>query len=156
MGDEPSSLTKGSARAEPSRKENHMRDWITLLIGAVLLLVVAVNAHANTVTVSWQTDNAEPDVQYYQVYMGDSDTTLVPFGDRIFFNPNDSPATTLTVSPDIEVPAGGEVTKWFSVTAIDTSGNESSLATPVSVTIDAKPPAAPTGLTVVINIIVVE
>jgi hypothetical protein len=79
----------------------------------------------------------------------------VKFGDPIPFNPNDpaSPAS-MTFNYDLTVPADSVVTKWFSVTAIDTSGNESGLATPVSVTIDNEAPSAPTGLTVTVRIVV--
>jgi hypothetical protein len=106
------------------------------------------------IDLTWQTDNAEPDVQYYQIYSGDSDTTLVKFGDPIAFNPNDPDApTSLTFNYDLVVPADSVVVKWFSVSAIDTSGNESGLATPISVTIDNEAPAAPTGLTVSIRIV---
>jgi hypothetical protein len=106
------------------------------------------------VDLTWQTDNAEPDVQYYQIYSGDSDTTLVKFGDPIPFNPNDPAApTSMTFNYDLTVPADSVVTKWFSVTAIDTSGNESLLATPVSVTIDNEAPSAPTGLTISIRVV---
>ena len=101
---------------------------------------------SRVIDLSWQTEGAEPDVQYYQVYAGDSDTTLVKFGEPIAFNPNDPSApTNISFGYDLVVPANSVVVKWFSVTAIDTSGNESLLATPISVTIDNEPPAAPQG-----------
>lgn len=130
-----------------------------LSVAAILMLLVfflgVLPVAANTITVSWDTTTAEDDVQYYQLYVGDTDTTLVKFGDLIPFNPL-QPDTPVEMSTNYEivVPAGQVVTKWFSVTAIDTSGNESALATPVSVTVDAQPPSAPTGLSVTINIVI--
>jgi hypothetical protein len=134
--------------------------YFSIILLIIFCLAVAFPAAAQdainkVIDLRWQTEGAEPDVQSYQLYAGDSDTTLVPFGDPIPFNPNaPDAAEQLTADYTIAVPAGQEVTKWFSVTATDTSGNESGLATPVSVLIDNQPPAAPQGLTVTIRIIV--
>lgn len=132
-----------------------------ILITMLVLIVLFTNsAYAQetsnkVIDLTWQTSNAEPDVQYYQIYAGDSDTTLVRFGELIHFNPND-PASPDSLMFDYEfiVPADSIVTKWFSVTAIDTSGNESNLAPPVSITVDSEPPSAPAGLTVTVRIVV--
>lgn len=116
---------------------------------------VAQDAIDKVIDVRWQTEGAEPDVASYQLYAGDSDTTLVAFGEPIPYNPNEPDAAEqLTADYTMTVPAGEVVTKWFSVTAIDTSGNESDLATPVSVVVDNQPPAAPTGLSVTIRLVV--
>jgi hypothetical protein len=141
--------------------ETTMKRITFLIIGmACIIFAIAIAANAQeavekAIDLRWQTEGAEPDVQFYQLYAGDSDTTLVKFGDPIPFNPNaPDAAEQLTADYTITVPAGQEVTKWFSVTAIDTSGNESDLATPVSVVIDNQPPGIPQGLTVTIRIIV--
>ena len=131
----------------------------SILIAAAIVLLFSFAVQAQEVTkvidVRWQTDNAEDDVQSYQLYAGDTDLTLVRFGDPIPFSPlaADAPEQ-LTANYDMVVPAGQTVTKWFSVTAIDTSGNESLLATPVSVVVDNQPPAPPQGLMVTIRLIV--
>jgi hypothetical protein len=137
-----------------------MKKLSYLLIAVICMMVagiVAAQAQSieRAVDLRWQTEGAEPDVQYYQLYSGDSDTTLEKFGDPIFFNPNDPAAPEqITHELTIAVPAGEVVTRWFSVSAIDTSGNESPLAVPVSVNIDNIPPTAPSGFTVTIKIVI--
>lgn len=137
-----------------------MRRLSYLFIGIFCLIIagaIAANAQQATskvIDIYWQTAGAEPDVQYYQLYTGPSDTELQAFGAPIPFNPNAADAPEqVNVDYTLEVPAGEEVTQWFSVTAIDTSGNESALATPVSVTVDNMAPSAPQGLTVTIRVI---
>jgi hypothetical protein len=134
--------------------------YFSIIMLAIFCLAIAFPVSAQeavdkVIDVRWQTEGAEADVQFYQVYAGESDTTLVKFGDPIPFNPNEAGAAEqLSLDYSMTVPAGETVTRWFSVTAIDTSGNESALATPVSVVIDNQPPAAPTGLTVTIRLLV--
>lgn len=131
------------------------------IIAAIALLFFCATAGAQEATikiveVSWLTEGAEPDVQNYQLYVGDTDVVddMDRFGDPIAFNPNDSdPPAQLGSDYEMTVPAGQVQTKYFSVTAIDTSGNESARASPVSITIDNDPPVAPQGLTVTIRIV---
>lgn len=127
---------------------------ICAIILALATITMAQTATSKVIDIYWQTTGAEPDVQYYQLYTGPSDTELQAFGDPIPFNPNATDAPEqIQQQYDLEVPADAEVTQWFSVTAIDTSGNESALATPVSVTVDNQAPGAPTGLTVTVRVI---
>lgn len=133
-----------------------MKNAINILVVAFFLCGTAQAQSTKTVDVFWQTEGAEPDVQYYQLYVGDSDTTLQRFGDPILHNPlNPDAPSEIHIDYPLEVPAGETVVRWFSVTAIDTSGNESALATPVSATVDNEAPGAPRGLTVTVRIVIV-
>ena len=138
---------------------------LLFLLGAILISMAYVKpVHAQSVPdrvikLSWSVSNAEDDVKGYQVYISDSPTEgWSPAGDFIDFNPmaNTEGVTTLSSNYELVVPTGQVVTKYFTVTATDTSGNESAFASPVSVVIDKQPPAPPTGFTVVVEIKVVE
>lgn len=104
---------------------------------------------------SWQVDNAEPDVQHYQLYVSNTgeEGSFGPAGDRLNFSPSasDNPPR-LSTSYTFSAPVGQVTRRWFTVTAIDTSGNESQPATPVEVVVDQEPPGPPEGLRVVVVI----
>lgn len=89
------------------------------------------------------TANSEPDLAKYNVYRRIDGTSAqpltliasVPKGTHIF--------------KDVLTQIDGDVT--YSITAVDTSGNESGQSVSVSKTVNTIPPSAPTGLSVVIQ-----
>jgi hypothetical protein len=142
-----------------------MKKWIPILalVIGIALMVLPVALQAQTaadkqVAISWDA-GTEPDIQYYQLYVSSTgnDAEYGPAGDAIPFNPNDASApTTLSTNYTFLAPEGETTTKWFKVTAIDTSGNESLPSEAASVTIDNQAPPAPTGLRIEILINVVQ
>jgi hypothetical protein len=103
-----------------------------------------------TFTVEWSTENAEEDVQYYQVIMSDiaDPTQMAPYGEKIPFNANnpDRPAT-ISQQVTVSVPADADTDVWVTAVAIDTSGNNSFYAKPwVGYKFPNQPPAIPQGL----------
>lgn len=140
-----------------------MKKLAIAIILMMAFVIVAFGAQAQTATdkqvsISWDA-GPEPDIQYYQLYVSSTgdDAEYGPAGDPIPFNPNepDAPAT-LSTSYTFVAPAGAETTRWFKVTAIDTSGNESAPSEAVSVTVDNLAPAPPTNLRVEVLIQVVQ
>jgi hypothetical protein len=126
---------------------------LAVMVGGVTL-AAAQETSAKQVEISWDL-GPEHDIKGYQLFAGDSDTTLQPVGELIEVNPLDPEAPPrMATNYELEAPAGSTVVKWFSVAAVDTSNNQSALATPVSITIDSEPPATPTGLTVKVVVVV--
>lgn len=144
-----------------------MKKLLSVAAVCVLLMGLMVGlVSAATITLTWSVEGADVDTQYYQLWVGDSDTTLERAGDPIPFSPlNPESPASLTTDYTLTVSDGTETTKWFSVSAIDTSGNEcvpsdtraicADKQPPiVSKTIDTLPPNPPTQLSVVINLVV--
>jgi hypothetical protein len=135
---------------------------LSMILSVILALsfaVATVNAQSVTekqVAISWDAGQ-EADIQYYQLYVSASgnDAEYGPAGEPIPFNPNapDAPAT-LSADYTFQAPAGEVTTRWFKVTAIDTSGNESAPSEAVSVSVDNEPPSPPENLrvTILINV----
>lgn len=139
-----------------------MKNVCVAIMLALLLLVPAVGSVAQDATVNveaefkWQA-GTEPDLQYYQLYVGDTQDfeAMEPFGEQIPFNPNDPDApTTIEHGTPLTVAAGAVTTKHFALTAIDTSGNESQPSTSVAVVIDKEPPSIPIELKVTVKVVV--
>lgn len=97
-----------------------------------LLVLIPTFAFSATVEVSWNA-NTEADMASYNVYQG---ATLV--GNVLH------PTTKYTVNNL------ADGTYSFSVTAVDTSGNESLRSDAVSIKIDTTAPAKPTGIKAII------
>lgn len=140
--------------------------WVFLALLAMLAVCLLApswsysqdgSVTAKLIEVSWSTEGAEADVAWYQLYSGDSDTTLTKYGERVAGGPSSTnrEAQTLQASVPFVVPVGEERSIYFAVTAIDTSGNESGLSAIVSSTVDNKPPAAPGAPTIKVVIPVV-
>lgn len=134
-----------------------------IFVIALFVMSMASYAIAQTVTdkqvsISWDA-GSEADIQTYQLYVSSTgaDDSYGPAGDPIPFNPNapDAPAT-LTTNYTFVAPAGEVTTRWFKVTAIDTSGNESDPSDAVQVSVDQQPPSAPTGVRVEVLINVTQ
>lgn len=131
-----------------------------VLLCTLLLFGTAMGQTASDkqVALSWDA-GTEPDIQYYQLYVSPTgdDADYGAAGNPIPFNPNDPEApTTLSTDYTFSAPAGEVTTRWFKVTAIDTSGNESLPSEAVSVTVDNQPPEPPTNLRVEVLIDVVQ
>lgn len=105
-------------------------------MGGTLIVLLAATAWAQTTTrtLSWNR-NTEPDMAYYNVYVGDDLLTSVT-----------QPAETVQrVSVPVPVPTGQEAFT-VAVTAVDTSGNESEKAV---VYADTLAPAQPGNVTLI-------
>ena len=123
------------------------------LLIALLLLVIPMNVHALTATVTGVTigvEYDEPDQNADGTPLMDLDHT------SIFYNmgaadvkAKDVPATTLTGNGHIEVPFDVPITAGMEriidvwATASDTSGNESPRSTTIKVRVDRLPPGPP-------------
>ena len=84
--------------------------------------------------------NVESDLAGYRIYRGfgaATPTLLASVGKTILTYTD---ATVPNISQDVS----------YNITAYDTSGNESAHSVTVTKTVDVNPPAAPTGLTVVL------
>jgi fibronectin type 3 domain-containing protein len=146
-----------------NKKKGKKMKKLSMILMVCLILLFAGNLNAQSVTdkqvsLSWDA-GTEPDIQYYQLYVSTSgdDAEYGPVGDPISFNPNDPTApATLSASYTFQAPAGAVTTRWFKVTAIDTSGNESAPSEAVLVSVDNEPPSAPTGIRVAVIINVVQ
>lgn len=128
---------------------------VVLCFGSV---VTAQTATDKQVAISWDA-GTEPDIQSYQLYVSSTgdDADYGPAGDPIMYNPNEPDApTTLSTNYTFVAPAGEVTTRWFKVTAIDTSGNESAPSEAVSVTVDNQPPGPPQNVRVEVIIPVVQ
>jgi len=134
---------------------------ILMVILALSFAVTTANAQSVTdkqVSISWDA-GSEPDIQYYQIYVSSSgdDAEYGPAGEPIPFNPNEPSApATIQAEYTFHAPAGEVTTRWFKVTAIDTSGNESDPSEAISVSVDNKPPSPPTGIRVEVLINVTQ
>lgn len=136
------------------------------LFASLIIFLLFVPLFTNTAAAQTVTDKQvalrwnlgqEPDIALYRVYLLNEATQTYEVIDTVQVNPND-PATpqVLQSTYQLQVPAGENVTRWFTVSAVDTSGNESDFATPVSVTVDNEAPAPPTGLVIEVLIQVVQ
>jgi WD40 repeat protein len=88
------------------------------------------------IALAWNA-NTEPDLAGYNVYRAASSAGP--------FTKLNASLLTVTGYNDTAAPTG--VTSYYRVTAVDTSGNESTPATASALRPDTTPPAAPTGLT---------
>jgi fibronectin type 3 domain-containing protein len=92
-----------------------------------------------TVNLTW-TANTETDLAGYKLYRGlgaSAPTFLAAF------------PKTATSGSDATVPNTSQ-TVTYNLTAVDNAGNESAHSAVATVTVDATPPQAPTGLTAVL------
>lgn len=125
----------------------------------VILLLLTVNlAHSAEITrnLRWAIDNRSEDVQWYQIYKSsDADWTVMePFGDRILITGDEYTDKTEIVHQIVfQVPDKVDHTVFFSVRAVDTSGNVSNYALDtagrtvfVGYRFMNEPPAPPVGL----------
>lgn len=133
------------------------------LLGALCLTANVASAQSitqKTINVSWSVENVEEDIAAYQLYAGDTNdaAALQPVGERILFNPLDNPNSLTRLSTDyvLEAPEGQVTYKYFAVTAIDTSGNESNLSSISGAVVDNEPPAPPSGFRVEVQIPVIN
>lgn len=107
------------------------------------------------VEITWSVENVEEDIQHYQLYVSDSKdlSTFEPAGEKINFSPlADVDQKRLSTNYTFDAPKNAVTVKWFTVTAIDTSKNESSKAEPIKVTVDNMPPEPPKQLTITVVI----
>lgn len=129
-----------------------------LIVMSMTSYVIAQTITDKQVAISWDA-GSEPDIQTYQLYVSSTgaDDSYGPAGNPIPFNPNDPNApATLTTNYTFVAPVGEVTTRWFKVTAIDTSGNESDPSEAVQVSIDQQPPSSPTGIRIEVLINVVQ
>jgi len=114
---------------------------VGLLLGMVVLLL-ATNALAFTINFEWNR-NTETDMGHYTMYQ----STAADMSGKVSAGSIAQPVSGTTVqwSYVFTPPAGTEVTYYYAVTALDTTGNESGISNIVSTRVDNKAPAIPTG-----------
>jgi hypothetical protein len=157
---------------DPSIKETlMMKKILSVLFDAffVMTLCMGTLAYAaeEAVDITWSLENVEPDVQYFRLYVNDTDdfSTATQLGEDMAYNPNGGNEVFQFPSMSLTIPDDQDVTKYFWVTAVDTSGNECGpgythqkcIDNPpemVAVQFDNLPPLPPTGLTVTARVII--
>ncbi|RLB67230.1 MAG: hypothetical protein DRH04_08265 [Deltaproteobacteria bacterium] len=118
-------------------------------IFTIILLVVigvAFNVQAAVqVTATWSA-NTESDLAGYNIYRSTtSGSGYVKLNSSII-------AKTSAPQYIDTIPDATEVTYYYVVTAVDTSGNESSYSSEASTHIDTRAPSPPNGIKVTVNI----
>lgn len=99
-----------------------------------ILLIGMVNlAHSAEITknIRWSIENRSEDVQWYQVYKSSSEDWQVmePFGDKILITSEEyQDKTEIIHQLKFQIPDKEDTVVFFSVRAIDTSGNVSNYA----------------------------
>lgn len=142
---------------------------LALCLGATQKVFAQSSIQQETIDLTWSLDGLDPDTQAFRLYMHSSPdfSQAVQLGEDLPYNPNDPTAaeTFQWPSMNIDVPAGEDVTRYFWVTAVDTSGNEchpgfqhqvctDNPPDMVEVRFDRLPPVPPSGLTVTARVVV--
>jgi hypothetical protein len=148
-----------------------MKKVLSVLFDAFFLMALCMGTLAyaadEAVDLTWSLENLDADVQYFRLYVNDSANfaTANQLGEDMMYNPNDTATVFEFPSMTLAIPDGADVTKYFWVTAVDTSGNECGpgythqrcVENPpkmVAVQFDNLPPLPPTGLTVTARVII--
>ncbi len=114
-----------------------------LLLALAFLMVTSFSfGAAKTLKFGWQQELPTPvnDLAGWKLYQ--SPTTGGPWT-LVETIPYVSPQTEYTTSKVITVPDGSLTTLYFTVTAFDTSANESGRSNEVSASLDFQPPGVP-------------
>lgn len=119
-------------------------DWVDTVPPATPTNFMA-SAGQSRISVSWQT-NREPDLAGYRVYYR-ADNAGPPWDGTAAVEGASSPVSVTGTNCLLRGLTVG-VSYFVSVVAVDLAGNESPLATAVSVTTAAQPPGAPSGVAV--------
>lgn len=117
--------------------------WYGFLAAAAaigLMTMACPAVAAQSVTLAWDA-STEPDLAGYRVYYGTAQRQYSAHIDV-------GNVTTFTIN-DL-----ADGTYYFAATAYDAAGNESAFSNEVSTDVDGTPPAAPSGLRVVVNVTV--
>ena len=120
------------------------------LIAIMFLLLAGVAQAADFALKAQWNPNTETDMSYYSLYRTDGTRTIVSACSHV-----NQPSLPLPAKVEclftVTVPSGTEPTLSFVVTATDTTGNTSVDSDPATFRADAKPPAKPASLLIMLQ-----
>jgi hypothetical protein len=122
-----------------------------LLLSMSIILVFATYGYTADFALKAQWNpNTETDMAYYSLYRMDGTRTIVSACSHV--NQPAAPLPSKVECPfTVTVPSGTEPTLSFVVTATDTGGNTSVDSDPATFRADAKPPAKPASLLIMLQ-----
>jgi hypothetical protein len=140
-----------------------------LEVFVVIGLCMSTVAYAadEQIDLTWSLETLDDDTQHFRLYINTTDdfATATQLGPDLMYNPLAPDEVFQFPEMQITVPDGEDVSRYFWVTSVDTSGNECGpgythqvcMDNPpemVRVDFDNLPPIPPTGLTVTARVIV--